>query len=131
MLFDLTFPCYLTTFSGKKCLSGKVIRAFSCLAYRSSPVHSHHCRKKGSEPAGVSSLASQEDLLSEAEKRYNFDLQTTTLGDLILSHLEIFDDNVCPPKIRLFSVHVKWWAARTARISTGIGSSHLQHPTLG
>jgi hypothetical protein len=25
MLFDLTFPCYLTTFSGKKCLSGKVI----------------------------------------------------------------------------------------------------------
>jgi hypothetical protein len=28
MLFDLTFPCYLTTFSGKKCLSGKVICAF-------------------------------------------------------------------------------------------------------
>jgi hypothetical protein len=27
MLFDLTFPCYLTTFSGKKCLSGKVICA--------------------------------------------------------------------------------------------------------
>jgi hypothetical protein len=38
MLFDLTFPCYLTTFSGKKCLSGKVICAFSCPAYRSSPV---------------------------------------------------------------------------------------------
>jgi hypothetical protein len=28
MLFDLTFPCYLTTFSGKKCLSGKVICAY-------------------------------------------------------------------------------------------------------
>jgi hypothetical protein len=28
MLFDLTSPCYLTTFSGKKCLSGKVISAF-------------------------------------------------------------------------------------------------------
>jgi hypothetical protein len=28
MLFDLTFPCYLTTFSGKKCLSGKVICVF-------------------------------------------------------------------------------------------------------
>jgi hypothetical protein len=24
MLFDLTSPCYLTTFMGKKCLSGKV-----------------------------------------------------------------------------------------------------------
>jgi hypothetical protein len=39
MLFDLTFPCYLTTFSGKKCLSGKVICAFFCPAYRSSPVN--------------------------------------------------------------------------------------------
>jgi hypothetical protein len=38
MLFDLTFPCYLTTFSGKKCLSGKVIFAFFCPAYRRSPV---------------------------------------------------------------------------------------------
>jgi hypothetical protein len=28
MLFDLTFPCYLTSLSGKKCLSGKVICAF-------------------------------------------------------------------------------------------------------
>jgi hypothetical protein len=28
MLFDLTFPCYLTTFSGKYCLSGKIICAF-------------------------------------------------------------------------------------------------------
>jgi hypothetical protein len=28
MLSDLTFPCYLTTFSGKKCLSGNVICAF-------------------------------------------------------------------------------------------------------
>jgi hypothetical protein len=28
MLFDLTFPCYLTLFIGKKCLSGKVICAF-------------------------------------------------------------------------------------------------------
>jgi hypothetical protein len=37
MLFDLTFPCYLTTYSGKKCLSGKVICAFFCPAYRSSP----------------------------------------------------------------------------------------------
>jgi hypothetical protein len=37
MLFELTFPCYLTTFSGKKCLSGKVICAFFP-AYRSSPV---------------------------------------------------------------------------------------------
>jgi hypothetical protein len=37
MLFDLTFPCYLTTFSGKKCLSGKIICAFFCPAYRSSP----------------------------------------------------------------------------------------------
>jgi hypothetical protein len=27
MLFDLTFPCSLTTFSGKKCISGKVICA--------------------------------------------------------------------------------------------------------
>jgi hypothetical protein len=38
MLFDLTFPCYLTTFSGKKCLSGKVVCAFFGPAYRSSPV---------------------------------------------------------------------------------------------
>jgi hypothetical protein len=38
MLSDLTFPCYLTTLSGKKCLSGKVICAFFCPAYRSSPV---------------------------------------------------------------------------------------------
>jgi hypothetical protein len=28
MLFDLTFPCYLTIFSGKECLSGKVICAY-------------------------------------------------------------------------------------------------------
>jgi hypothetical protein len=38
MLFDLTVPCYLTTLSGKKCLSGKVICAFICPAYRNSPV---------------------------------------------------------------------------------------------
>jgi hypothetical protein len=38
MLFALIFPCYLTTFSGKKRLSGKVICAFSWPAYRSSPV---------------------------------------------------------------------------------------------
>jgi hypothetical protein len=38
MLFDLTFPCYLTTFSGKRCLSGKVIFAFFCPAFRSSLV---------------------------------------------------------------------------------------------
>jgi hypothetical protein len=38
MLLDLTFPRYLTTFSGKKCLSGKVICAIFCPAYRSSPV---------------------------------------------------------------------------------------------
>jgi hypothetical protein len=38
MLFDLTFLCYLTTFSGKKCLSGKIICAFFGPAYRSSPV---------------------------------------------------------------------------------------------
>jgi hypothetical protein len=28
MLCDLTFLCYVTTFSGKKCLIGKVICAF-------------------------------------------------------------------------------------------------------
>jgi hypothetical protein len=28
MLFDLTFPCYLTTFSGKKGIGGKFICAF-------------------------------------------------------------------------------------------------------
>jgi hypothetical protein len=28
MLSDLTFPCYLTTFRGRKCLSGKVICDF-------------------------------------------------------------------------------------------------------
>jgi hypothetical protein len=38
MLFDLTIPCNLKTFSGKKCLSGKVICAFFCPAYRTSPV---------------------------------------------------------------------------------------------
>jgi hypothetical protein len=38
MLFDLTIPCYLKTFSGKKRPSGKVICAFFCPAYRSSPV---------------------------------------------------------------------------------------------
>jgi hypothetical protein len=42
MLFELTFPCYLTTFSGRKCLSGKVICAFFCPAYRSSPVRGLH-----------------------------------------------------------------------------------------
>jgi hypothetical protein len=36
MLFDLTFLCYLITISGKKRLSGKVICAFFCPAYRSS-----------------------------------------------------------------------------------------------
>jgi hypothetical protein len=39
MLFDLTFPCCLTTFSGKKRLSGKVICVFGP-AYQSSPVAS-------------------------------------------------------------------------------------------
>jgi hypothetical protein len=38
MLFDLTFPCYLTTFSAKKCLSGKVICACFCPTFRSSLV---------------------------------------------------------------------------------------------
>jgi hypothetical protein len=49
MLFDLTFPCYLTTFSRKRCLSGKDI-GFFFPAYLSSPVHralsrslSFHC----------------------------------------------------------------------------------------
>jgi hypothetical protein len=43
MLFDLTFPCYLTTFSGKKCLSGKIICAFFCPAYQRSPVYAMSC----------------------------------------------------------------------------------------
>jgi hypothetical protein len=43
MLFDLTFPCNLTTFSGNKCLSGKVICDFFCPAYRSSPVMLRYC----------------------------------------------------------------------------------------
>jgi hypothetical protein len=38
MLFDWTFPCYFKTFGEKKCLSGKVICAIFCPAYRSSPV---------------------------------------------------------------------------------------------
>jgi hypothetical protein len=38
MLFDFTFPCYLTTFSGKKCLSGKIICTFLFPAYRNSTV---------------------------------------------------------------------------------------------
>jgi hypothetical protein len=38
MLFDLTFTCYLTTYSGNKCLSGKVTCAFFCPPYRNSPV---------------------------------------------------------------------------------------------
>jgi hypothetical protein len=38
MLFDLIFPGYLTSFSGEKCLSGKVICAFVCPAYQGSPV---------------------------------------------------------------------------------------------
>jgi hypothetical protein len=38
-VFDLTCPCYLTTFCGEMCLSGKVICAFFCPAYRSSPVY--------------------------------------------------------------------------------------------
>jgi hypothetical protein len=47
MLFDLIFPCYLTTFSGKKCLSGKVICTFFWPAYRSSPVvHILHVQSK-------------------------------------------------------------------------------------
>jgi hypothetical protein len=41
MLFDLTFPCYLTTFSGKKCLSGEGylpfflsrLSKFSCVCF--------------------------------------------------------------------------------------------------
>jgi hypothetical protein len=43
MLFDLTFPCYLTTFSGKNSLSGKVICTYFCPAYRSSPVFRFQC----------------------------------------------------------------------------------------
>jgi hypothetical protein len=35
-----------TTFSGKKCLSGKVICAFFCPAYRSSPVLKRKLRSK-------------------------------------------------------------------------------------
>jgi hypothetical protein len=46
MLFDLTFPCYLTTFSGKKCLSGKVICAFFCPAYRSSTVQNKSSKRR-------------------------------------------------------------------------------------
>jgi hypothetical protein len=45
MLFALTFPCYLTTFSGEKCLSGKAICAAFCPAYRSSPVLVFHTFK--------------------------------------------------------------------------------------
>jgi hypothetical protein len=37
MLFDLTFPCYLTTFSGKKGLKREGYLCFFP-AYRSSPV---------------------------------------------------------------------------------------------
>jgi hypothetical protein len=45
MLFDLTFPCYVTTFSGKKCLSGKVICALLLIEvllyfYRQSDIQS-------------------------------------------------------------------------------------------
>jgi hypothetical protein len=43
MLFDLNFPCDLTTFSRKKFLSGKVICAFICPAYQSSPVRLKAC----------------------------------------------------------------------------------------
>jgi hypothetical protein len=62
MLFDLTFPCYLTTFSGKKCLSGKIICATICPAYRSNPVYllifrviqfSNHAGQATSAMAGV------------------------------------------------------------------------------
>jgi hypothetical protein len=49
MLFDLTFPCYLTILSGKKCLSGKVIFAFFCFAYRSSPIQHKKCKGPLSE----------------------------------------------------------------------------------
>jgi hypothetical protein len=38
MLFDLNFPSNLTTFSGKKCLCGKVFSVLFFPAYRSSPV---------------------------------------------------------------------------------------------
>jgi hypothetical protein len=54
MLFDLTFPCYLTTFSGKKCLSGEVICAIfspiiEVLLYRSIPQK----RRIGQGPEGL------------------------------------------------------------------------------
>jgi hypothetical protein len=38
MLFDLTCPCYLRTFSGKECLKREGYLCFFCPAYRSSPV---------------------------------------------------------------------------------------------
>jgi hypothetical protein len=80
MLFDLTFPCYLTTFSGKKCLSGKVICAIFWPAYRSSPVNlcqmevdaKLSClRLLGEEPGGLRScgggLEAREDIEKDCE----------------------------------------------------------------
>jgi hypothetical protein len=62
MLFNLTFPCYLTKFSGKKCLSGKVVCAFFCPAYRSSPVPGMatadlESQKLGKEKNGMAYIA--------------------------------------------------------------------------
>jgi hypothetical protein len=54
MLFDLTFPCYLTTFSGKKCLSGKAICAIFSPAYQSSPVPESSVSVDGSESNAAS-----------------------------------------------------------------------------
>jgi hypothetical protein len=78
MLFDLTFPCYLTTFSGKKCLSGKVIffrPAFFCPAYRSSPV----------QPMG-------EGLHQELHTRYQKYLDQTELPYI---NLHILEETLC------------------------------------
>jgi hypothetical protein len=53
MLFDLSFSCYLTTFSGKKCQAGRLSVLFLS-RYRSSPVIKTHseeaimvCTSKG------------------------------------------------------------------------------------
>jgi hypothetical protein len=87
----LTFPCYLTTFSGKKCLSGKVICVFFCPAYRNSSVcwKVQLCRrfKEGSfisEPSSSAvikrELARTVDLLSAVDLRRSHPNWETTFS---------------------------------------------------
>jgi hypothetical protein len=82
MLFDLNLPCYLTTFSGKKSLSGKVICAYFCPAYRSSPVQMKSARFSSNREKIIKIL---EALKEAARERLNH--RQNVISSIVCFHL--------------------------------------------